>query len=152
MAPILPSPLTNKSHQPIEHLNLESDEDSIKSDDIHYDDKSGHIHIDDKNDHIHNDDRNDHIHNDDRNDDDSFSDDSELLPPVDVHKTSPAKKLFGLDSDEDVQENPPNENKLFGGDLIKSADQQKNGGKIEEKSPRSISVGDVDTNEEDDFW
>jgi len=120
LAPILP--LSNKSLEPIEHLNLE---DSIKSDDVHNDDKS---------------------------DDDSFSDDSELLPAVDVHKTSPAKKLFGLDSDEVIQENPPKENKHFGGDLTKSADQQKNGGKIEEKSPRSISVGDNDTNDEEDFW
>ena len=87
--------------------------------------------------------------NDDKSDDDeSFSDDSELLPAVNV-KMSPNKKLFGL-VDSDDEENAPNKN---GAKL--SADPEKFGAKTcvdEEKSPRSISQGDVSNNEEDDFW
>ncbi len=80
-------------------------------------------------------------------DDESFSDDSELLPALNV-KMSPNKKLFGLiDSDE---ENPPNKN-----GAKTPADSEKIGAKTfleKEISPRSISQGDVSNNEEDDSW
>lgn len=82
-----------------------------------------------------------------KSDDESFSDDSELLPAVNV-KMSPTKKLFGLiDSDE---ENPQNKN-----GAKTPADPEKLGAKTlveEEISPRSISQGDVSNNEEEDFW
>jgi len=83
----------------------------------------------------------------DESEDESFSDDSELLPAVNV-KMSPNKKLFGLiDSDE---ENPPNKN-----GAKTPADSEKIGAKTfleKEISPRSISQGDVSNNEEDDSW
>ncbi len=88
--------------------------------------------------------------NDEKSDDDeSFSDDSELLPAVNV-KMSPNKKLFGL-VDSDDEGNAPNKNSA----KLSADPQEKFGAKTcveEEKSPRSISQGDVSNNEEDDFW
>eukprot|EP00088_Acartia_fossae_P048826 TRINITY_DN5338_c0_g1_i2.p1 TRINITY_DN5338_c0_g1~~TRINITY_DN5338_c0_g1_i2.p1 ORF type:complete len:508 (-),score=104.15 TRINITY_DN5338_c0_g1_i2:266-1789(-) len=86
-------------------------------------------------------------------DDLSFSDHSDLLPPEVNKATSPAKKLiFGIESDEEIEENVSMADKSADF-LVGSADGQ-NGAKIEdaEKSPRSISVGDINQDEDSDFW